>query len=153
MLAFQFRPTECSVAAMPEPESVMATGEPVALLVTVTVPLSVPTALGVKITLNVVDWPEVRVTGVLAPLRAKLVPLCTICEIATFAFPVLLTVTVCVDDDPVFTLPKLRDVELKERRCVAAIPVPLSAMDAGELGALLTILTLPLSVPAEAGEN
>jgi hypothetical protein len=153
VLAFQFRATECAVAVTPAPASVIVVGEPVALLVAVTAPLSFPTALGVKITLNERFCPGVSVTGVLAPFKANPVPLSTICEIVTFAFPVLVTVTLSVDCDPVFTFPKLRDVELKERRCVAVIPVPLRAMVRGEPGALLAILTLPRSVPAEAGAN
>jgi len=67
--------------------------------------------------------------------------------------PVLVTVTDCVDDDPAFTFPKPKLDVLKESSCVAAIPVPLIERVAGEFGALLTMLTLPLTVPAEAGAN
>jgi hypothetical protein len=34
-----------------------------------------------------------------------------------------------------------------------ATPVPLRAIVAGEFGALLTTVTLPLAAPADAGEN
>jgi hypothetical protein len=130
---------------------VIVVGEPVALLVTVTVPLALPAAVGVKITLNVRFCPGVSVTGVPAPLRVNPAPLSVICETVTFEFPALVTVRFSVEDDPVFTLPKPRVVVLKESTAVAATPVPLRAIAAGEFGALLTIVTLPLAVPAEAG--
>ena len=86
-------------------KSVIAAGDPVALLVTVTVPLSLPAAVGLKITLNEKVWFGVSVTGVPAPLRLKPAPLSVMPEICTFAFPVFLTVTVCVEEEPSFTFP------------------------------------------------
>ena len=93
------------------------------------------------------------VTGVLAPLRANPAPLSLIWEICTFALPVLVIVSNNVDEVPVFTFPKPKLVELKDRTRVCATPVPLSAIVAGEFGALLTTLTLPVTAPAEAGAN
>lgn len=52
-----------------------------------------------------------------------------------------------------FTFPKPTLVVLNVSVCVAATPVPVKATIAGEFGALLTMVTLPLSVPAEVGEN
>src|ERR1700687_1757437 len=131
----------------------MVVGEPVALLVTITVPLKIPWELGAKITLKARVCPGVSMTGVPAPLRVNPAPLSEIWEIVTLAFPVLVTVTLCVEDDPVFTLAKSKTAVLKESTCVADTPVPLRAIRAGEFGALLTIVTLPLAVPAEAGAN
>lgn len=128
-------------------------GETVAVLVTVTVPVSPPAALGLKITPNVRLCPALRVTGVPAPLRVNPAPLSVICEILTLALPESVTVTLCVDDDPVFTFPKPRFVVLNVSNCVAATPVPLRAITAGEFGALLTMVTLPLAVAADAGAN
>jgi hypothetical protein len=71
----------------------------------------------------------------------------------TFAFPLLVTVTFSDDEDPVFTFPKLKDVVLKESSSVAATPVPLRVIILGEVGALLTIDTLPLAAPEEVGAN
>ena len=153
MLAVQLRLTEWVVAWTPVPESVIAAGEPVALLVTVTVPPSLPAPLGEKITPNVRVCEGASVTGVLAPLRENPDPLSVICEIMTLAFPVLVIVTFCVDEDPVLTLPKPRVVVLNERSSVAATPVPLRAITFGEFGALLRIVMLPLAAPAEAGAN
>jgi hypothetical protein len=61
--------------------------------------------------------------------------------------------TLCVDELPSLTLPKLRLFVLKDSVCVDAIPVPLNAIVLGEFGALLTIDALPETVPAEVGEN
>ena len=46
-----------------------------ALEVTVTVPVALPAAVGVKVTLKVALWPEASVTGVGMPLMVKPVPL------------------------------------------------------------------------------
>ena len=83
----------------------------------------------------------------------KPAPLSAIWETVTFAFPVLVTVTVCVDVEPVFTLPKERLVLLNESVCVAATPVPLSRMTDVAGVALLTTFTLPLADPAAVGAN
>jgi hypothetical protein len=153
VLAVHVRTTEWLVAWTPVPESAIVPGEPVAVLVTVTVPLSLPEELGLKITLNVILCPAVRVTGVPAPLSVNPAPLSVICETITLALPELVTVTFCVDDDPVFTFPKPTVVVLKVSAWVAATPLPLRATTAGEFGALLTMVKLPLAAPADAGAN
>ena len=63
----------------------------------------------------------------------------------------LVIVSLSVEEVPVFTLPNARLLELNEIVCVAATPVPLSATVAGELGALLTIFTVPAKLPAVVG--
>lgn len=63
-------------------------------------------------------------------------------------------VTFCeADEVPVVTLPKLKVVGLMPRVNVAAIPVPLSPTEVGEVGALLTIEMLPDTRPADVGRN
>ncbi len=131
----------------------MVVGEPVALLVTMTVPFNVPVVLGVKMTLNVRVCEGFNVTCEPAPLSVYPAPLTVIEEICTLEFPVLVIVTVCVDEVPVFTLPNARLVELYESVCVVATPVPLSATVVGEFGALLAILTVPVRLPAVVGAN
>jgi len=153
VLAVHVRLTEWLAAETPVPESAIVMGEPVAVLVNVTVPASLPAALGLKITLRVILCPAASVTGVFAPVSVNPAPLSLIWEIVTLALPELVTETLCVDDDPVFTFPKPRLVALNVSTCVAATPVPLRATTAGEFGALLTMLTLPLAVPADAGAN
>ena len=108
---------------------------------------------GPKITLNVRFCDGLSVTGAPAPLSEYPVPLATICEICTLELPVFAMVSLCVVDVPVFTLPKPIFVELKESVCVCATPVPLRATEAGEFGALLKILTVPVRLPAVVGAN
>ena len=131
----------------------MVVGEPVALLVTVTVPVSVVAVVGLNTTLKVIVWFGVSVTGVFAPVKLKPVPFSLTCAICTFPLPVFVAVTGSVDELPVFTFPKLRLVVLNDSVSDCATPVPLSGIVAGEFGALLTTVTLPLAAPADAGEN
>jgi len=153
VLAFQDSATVCELACAPVPDRAIVAGEPVALLVTVTEPVAFPATVGAKITLNVRLWVGVRVTGVFAPLRLNPVPEAATLEMATLALPVLVTVTVCAAEVPVFTLPKLRLVVLNESTMVEATPVPVKGIAAGLLGALLTTETLPVTEPADAGAN
>ena len=63
------------------------------------------------------------------------------------------TTTLCEDVPPVLTFPKLRLAVLSESVCVVAMPVPLKAKTADELGALLEMLTVPVRLPAVVGAN
>ena len=77
-----------------------------------------------------------------------------ICEIATFALPVLVMVTFCAAEEvPVVTLPKLRLVGVMPRVKVAAIPVPVRPTEVGEVGASLTIEILPDAGPTTVGRK
>ena len=90
----------------------------------------------------------------LTPLSANPAPLSLILEICTLALPVLVNVSVSVEELPVFTFPNPRLAVLKESTGVcAATPVPLSGIVAGEFGALLTTVTPPVTAPAAAGAN
>ena len=71
----------------------------------------------------------------------------------TLELPVLVTVTVCGLLLPTNTLPKLKLVGLAVSWNVAATPVPLSGIAVGELGALLTSDTEPVTLPAAVGVN
>jgi len=63
-------------------------------------------------------------------------------------------VTVCgAEDVPTAMLPKLKLIGLMLRVSVAAIPVPLSPTEVGEVGALLMIKMLPDTVPTEVGRK
>jgi hypothetical protein len=131
----------------------MLLGEFAAALVTVIVPALLPTALGLKITLNDMLCPALTVIGVSDPVKLNPAPLSLICAMVTLEFPEFVKVTLCVAEDPVFTFPKAMLVVLKASACIAATPVPLSAIAAGEVGALLTTLILPVAAPAAAGLN
>src|SRR5258708_2478208 len=71
----------------------------------------------------------------------------------TLELPVLVSVTLCAALLPTVTSPKLRLVGLALSCKVAATPVPLSGMFAGEPGALLTSETPPVTPPGFTGEN
>jgi hypothetical protein len=49
----------------------MDSGEFVAVLVTETVPVKLPTVIGAKVTLKLAVWPAARFTGVVRPLTLK----------------------------------------------------------------------------------
>jgi len=115
-------------------------------------PFAVPAVLGSNITLNVNVCEGFRVTAP-APLSEYPAPLTVIAEICTELLPVLVIVSVKVDDTEVFTLPNARLEELNESVLVAATPVPLRATVAGEFGALLAMFTVPAKVPAAVGAN
>jgi hypothetical protein len=151
VLAVQDKLTECGVAATPLPLSATVAGEPAALLVIVTPPVTLPAVVGLKITLKVNFCDGDRVTGTLAPLNEKPVPLILICEIWTFELPVLVTVSVCVEETPVSTLPKFTLVVLNDSVSVAVIPVPLKDTPLGDPAALLTIEMPPLAEPVDDG--
>lgn len=139
--------------AVPVPDKAITSGEFVALLVTVMLPLALPTDDGANVTLQEVDCPAARLKGKPMEQMLKPAPLGVTCEIVTLEFPELVSVTLCVALVPVVRLPKLNDVGFAESCKVAATPVPLSAMLVGELGALLVSAMLPEKLPAEAGAN
>lgn len=61
--------------------------------VTVTVPLALPAAVGVNVTLNVALAPAARVTGAVMPLMVKPVPVAATLEMVTVEPPVLAIVS------------------------------------------------------------
>jgi hypothetical protein len=76
-----------------------------------------------------------------------------ICEIVTFTFPLLLSITLLDVEVPALTLPKLKLFGLEESVTDAATPVPVSEIVAGEFGALLDTVTEPVKLPAVVGAN
>ena len=65
----------CPIAAAPVPVRGMVRVGLEALEVMVTVPVALPAAVGVNVTLKVALWPAVSVTGVVMPFIVKPVPL------------------------------------------------------------------------------
>jgi hypothetical protein len=139
------------VAASPVPLSAMANGEFGALLVKLTEPVTAPAAVGANTALNVAEPPAAMFNGAVMPVVLKPVPVVVTAEIVTVAVPPFVKLIVCELFVPVTTLPKaaLEGVAVS-CGCVA---VPLRAMVIGEPGALLTIETLPLALPADVGAN
>ena len=151
MLGVQFKVTEWLTAAAPDPESEMAKGELVALLVTVTLPERLPVMVGANVTLKEVDCPAARVTGSAKPVALNPAPLMLICETDTLELPVFARVTVCVPLAPVVMLPKLSDEGDAVSWVMGETPVPASGTIKGELRVLFTSVRLPERLLAEVG--
>lgn len=96
-------------ACIPAPLKLIFNGDPFALLVTVTVPVAFPTAVGENLAVKLVVCEAATVAGVLTPVRLNPVPLAAILEMVTDAFPVFVSVInwlalLLVDTFPKFTL-------------------------------------------------
>ena len=134
----QFNVTEWLTAAAPVPESEMARGELVALLLTATLPEKFPAVVGANVTLKEADCPAARVTGSAEPAALNPAPLMLICETDTLELPVFVKVTLCIPLVPVVMLPKLSE-EGEAVSCVTGdAPMPASVTRSGELLVLLT---------------
>lgn len=112
--------------------------------------MALPAAVGANFTVNELVAPGFSVPAV-KPLIEKPVPEALAAVTETAAVPVFLSVTVVDVLLPTTTLPKLTlDGFADSAPCA---PVPLSAIVAGEPGALLVIEMLPEALPAEVGAN
>ena len=92
---------------MPEPDRPIVVGEFVALLVTVTLPVTPPTDAGAKSTFNVVLCPGARICPVDTPLALKPGPAMLTFETVTLEFPELVSVIEAPLFPPTLMLPKL----------------------------------------------
>jgi hypothetical protein len=129
----------------------MTAGEFVALLVTDTPPLSVPATVGAKCTLNVALCPAVKLSGVVSPLAVKPLPETASCEMLTLALPVFVSVTGWLLLLPTCTPPKFRLPGLALSFRVAAVPLPLSGTEVGDVEALLATAKAPVELFVEVG--
>jgi hypothetical protein len=120
---------------------------------TVTFPVTFSDAVGLNETFSVVLCPAVSVSGVVTPLSVKSLALTVTPEIVTLTFPLFVIVTVFELDVPALMLPNARLVGFAVSAGVPATPVPLSGTLAGEFGALLVTVTLPVAAPADCGRN
>lgn len=116
-------------------------------------PVTLSELLGANVTFKVAFCPGDSVRGVVIPLTCTSVALTVICDSVTLEFPVLVTVTLFELELPAFRLPKDRLVGLAVTVTVFATPVPFTETVDGEPGALLTMETAPVRVPAVAGAN
>jgi hypothetical protein len=114
-------------------------------------PLAAPAAVGANCAVNDALCPAPSVVGVPNPVTLNPVPLAAICEMFTFAEPEFVSVTVCVALLPSVTEPK--DKLFGFAVSWPCTPVPASATDAGDPGALLTIEIEPVAPPAAVGLN
>ena len=91
MLAVQLRLTEWEACA-PEPESEIERGEFVAVLMTDTLPVALPVAVGANRMLKLAACPGDNKTGGTRPLALKLLPVTLTWEMETFELPVFVRV-------------------------------------------------------------
>lgn len=85
------------------------------------------------------------------PLALNAAPVTPTFEMVTLALPLLVSATLSELLLPTFTFPKLKLVVLNPNTLVEAMPVPLSGIDIGELGELLTSEIEPATAPAVVG--
>jgi hypothetical protein len=109
-LGDQFSDTAKFVEEAPLPESAIVVGEFVALLVMVTLPLTLPAVAGSYTTEKEVLCPAFSVRGRARPVTEKPAPVTLSFDSETLALPVFVSVTVCEELVPVVTLPKLSEV-------------------------------------------
>jgi hypothetical protein len=106
--------------------------------------------VGVKLTVNIVDFPGASVIGKASPLRPNPVPGPAACVMFRLAVPGLLIVTVCEFVWPTVTLPKLTLPGTTE--IDGWTPTPFKAIDT-EFVALLTTEALPVALPVAVGSK
>jgi hypothetical protein len=98
-----------------------------------------------------VFWPAGIVFDNVSPLIPNPVPETVAAVTTRFVLPVFVNVTVCALVCPMTMLLKFNDAG--EIAIVACVPVPLSAIESGELGASLVTRRLPVAVPLAVGAN
>ncbi len=112
-------------------------------------PLALPADAGANFAVSVVLDPAPSVCGVVIPLMLYPAPDVVACEIVMLAVPEFVNVIACEPLLPTPTEPKLTLAGLAPS--CPCVPVPDSAIEAGEPGALLTTEMLPLAAPAVVG--
>jgi hypothetical protein len=108
-----------------------------------------PLAWGVKVTVKVEDWPAGMVTGSEIPERTNSL-LLLLAELTVTAEPLAVRLPPRAELDPTLTLPKA-SVAGETASVPAAVPVPESAIESGELDAFETTEIDPLAAPAVVG--
>ena len=153
VLVTQFKVAECETAGAPVPDRVTFAGELVALLATVTLPVTLPVAEGVKVTLRAAVCPGARICPVETPLAANPAPAIVTPNMVTSAFPALVNVTPKLPLLPMVTLVKSKLVVLAFRSNVAALTVSVAALLVTLPEELLTVTLneAPLSEVVVAG--
>ena len=110
------------------PESEIESGEFVALLATVTLPVTLPDAEGLNVAVSVAVWPALSIRPEETPLAVKPAPETVTPETVTVELPAFVSVTLSELLLETFTLPKLKDEELALRRSVEVLTVSVAAL-------------------------
>src|ERR1700719_194976 len=137
----------------PVPVMEIVDGELVALLATVTPPVTPPVDVGAKVTFKAADCPGVRTVPEDTLLALKPAPEAPIPEIVTLELPEFFSVTPSVLVAPVSILPKLKLAGLTLSARVEALTVSVAALLVTLPSVLLTatVNNAPLSVLVVAG--
>jgi hypothetical protein len=122
------------------------------LLLKVSAALAAPAVCGLKVTVNEALWPAGMVTGSERPptLNTELFELAAVT--VTFA-PLAVRLPDAVPLVPTTTLPRPRVVGVTVSCPAATVPVPDSGIVRLGLDAFEVTVTLPLTLPADAGVN
>jgi hypothetical protein len=129
----------------------MVSGELEALLVTVTVPVTLVAVVGAKATLSAIDWLGVKTVLAGTPVSVKPAPVMATLEMVTFEFPLFVRVALSGLLLPTFTVLKLKLVGLAPSSWVAMAADPVRGIVSGEEGALLVSEIEPLTAPEPVG--
>ncbi len=124
----------------------------VALLVSVSIPVSVPAATGLYVTVKFTVCPAANDAGTVRPVTVTPVPVYDILVIDADSAPVFSSFTVCVCSLPTATSPKVIAAGVAVS-AAPVTPVPLRATSEGELAALLAIVIIPVSLAPVVGLN
>ena len=135
----------------PVPVIEMVAGELLALLLTLTPPVTLPVVVGAKVTFNAADCPGARTVPEV--LALKPVPVVLTLEMVTLALPEFLRVTPRVLVAPASMLPKLKLVGLALSARVEALTVRVAALlvTLPKLLLTATVNDSPLSELVDAG--
>ena len=153
VLAAQLSVTECDVLETPAAASDIFVGEFVALLTTETLPLTVSTVVGAKVTSSVAVCPGEMVAPITPPLVVILAPVTEIPDTFTLELPVFFKLTASVSDFPSITFPKFKLVGVAESDPVAVTPVALKGTTSDLSVALPEKVMLPVTEPVEDDAN
>ena len=122
-------------------------------LETVTLPVILSDAAGLKFTLITAFWPALSVKGVVMPDTLKSLALTEIVETVKLLLPLFVMLTFLELLLPALTFANDTFVGFVVSVTAAATPVPAKETAFGEFGALLVMVTLPANVPAVVGAN
>jgi hypothetical protein len=152
-LAIQDKAAEWATGWTPVPDRVIVAGEFEALLVTLTLPVTLPAAAGVKVALKLAVCPEVRTSPAGRPLAVKPGPAMMTLEMLILAVPELVNVTPKTLLLPTLTLPKLRVEVLTVSGPAGALTVRVAELLVTLPAELLTVTSncMPLSEVVVAG--
>ena len=141
--------------ATPVPVSATVCGEPVALSAKPSEAVSVPAAMGLKVTETVQDPPAARFPQLLVWVNEEgLEPPVIMLVRVSAAFPVFLSVTVCAaDEEPSLVEGNVRLVGDK-LTAGAPTPVPVSVtLSAEDAAVAAAMLSAPVAVPTAVGSK